>query len=120
MAKLAIIFGAGASYDFLPTYPPSSIDRLRDYRIPLADHLFENRAGFADIASKLRRLVPILPELRHRSGNRSVEEVLEDLRSLKRDEPYWPRRQRELTSIRFYLNKQSGRQSLLCSGMLRG
>jgi hypothetical protein len=106
MAKLAIIFGAGASYDFLPTYPPSNpSDHLRDYRIPLADQLFENRAEFADLASKLRRLRPILPGLRHRSGNRSVEEVLEELRSLEKNDPYWPRRQQELTSIRFYLQQ---------------
>src|SRR6266576_3236306 len=98
MAKLAIIFGAGASYDFLPTYPPddNSSSFLRPVRIPLADHLFENRSEFADIAQKLRRLLPILPELRNRSGNRSVEEVLEELRSLERDHPYWRRRQREL------------------------
>src|SRR5206468_4938551 len=105
MAKLAIIFGAGASYDFLPTYPPDPGDRFRDRRIPLADHLFENRSEFADIASKLRRLVPILPELRNRNGNKSVEEVLEELRSLQKDDPYWPQRQRELTAIRFYLQQ---------------
>jgi hypothetical protein len=107
MAKLAIIFGAGASHDFLPTRAPGehSSDPLRDYRIPLADHLFENRSEFASIASKLRRLLPILPELRNRTGNRSVEAVLEELRSLERADPYWPRRQRELTSIRFYLQQ---------------
>jgi SIR2-like domain len=107
MAKLAIIFGAGASYDFLPTRAPGerSSDPLRDYRIPLADDLFENRSEFASIASKLRRLLPILPELRNRTGNRSVEAVLEELRSLERADPYWPRRQRELTSIRLYLQQ---------------
>ena len=107
MAKLAIIFGAGASYDFLPTYPPGDIasNSLTQLRIPLADQLFENRREFANVASKLRRLVPILPELRHRSGNRSVEEVLEDLRSIERDHPYWARRQRELAAIRFYFQQ---------------
>src|SRR6266496_2485873 len=105
MAKLAIIFGAGASYDFLPTYPPddSSSNSLR--RIPLANHLFQNRSDFADIAVKLRRLLPILPELRNRTGNRSVEEVLEELGALERDNPYWARRQRELTAVKFYLQK---------------
>lgn len=107
MAKLAIIFGAGASYDFLPTYPSgdSSSNFLKQFRIPLADHLFENRSEFANIAKKLRRLVPILPELRNRSGNRSVEEVLEELRSLERNNPYWARRQRELAAVRFYLQQ---------------
>ena len=107
MAKLAIIFGAGASYDFLPTYPPgdNSSHFLRDLRIPLANQLFENRPEFASIASRLRRLVPILPELRNRSGDRSVEEVLEELRSVEKDHPYWRQRQRELTAIRFYLQQ---------------
>ena len=109
MAKLAIIFGAGASYDFLPTYPPGpddrSLDRFREDRIPLADHLFENRPEFASIASKLPRLLPLLPELRNRSGNKSVEQILEELRSLEKNHRYWPRRQHELTAIRFYLQQ---------------
>ena len=109
MAKLAIIFGAGASYDFLPTYPPGpgdrSLDRFREQRVPLADHLFEDRPEFASIASKLPRLVPLLPELRNRSGNRSVEQILEELRSLEKNHRYWPRRQHELTAIRFYLQQ---------------
>jgi SIR2-like domain len=109
MARLAIIFGAGASYDFLPTYPPSpgdrSLDRFREDRIPLADHLFENRPEFASIASKLPRLIPLLPELRNRSGNRSVEQILEELNSLEKNHRYWRQRQRELAAIRFYLQQ---------------
>ena len=107
MAKLAIIFGAGASYDFLPTYPPgdTSSQFLNQLRIPLANQLFENRSEFASIASKLPRLLPLLPELRNRSGNRSVEEVLEELRSIEKNDPYWSRRQQELTAIRFYLQQ---------------
>src|SRR6266542_1641611 len=87
VSKLAIIFGAGASYDFLPTYPAndSYSNSLKQHRIPLANHLFQNRSDFADIAVKLRRLLPILPELRNRTGNRSVEEVLEELGALERD-----------------------------------
>ena len=104
MAKLAIIFGAGASYDFLPTYVPGD-SFLRDLRIPLADQLFENRPEFASIASKLRRLVPLIPELRNRTNNRPVEEVLEELRSLEKGHPYWRRRQQELTAVRFYLQQ---------------
>ena len=107
MAKLAIIFGAGASFDFVPTYPPpdSSNSAVRDLRIPLANQLFENRAEFASIAEKLRTLPPIVPQLRHRTGNKSVEEVLEELRSMERDHLYWARRQRELMAVRFYLQK---------------
>jgi len=66
---------------------------------------FKTGPSFADITKKLRRLVSILPALRSRTGNRSVEEVLEELRSLQKDHPYWSRRQRELVSIRFYLQQ---------------
>jgi hypothetical protein len=74
-------------------------------RIPLADDLFQNRKTFADVASKLPRLLPILPQLRTRAGNKSIEEVLEELRSIDRKEAYWPQRQRELAAIRFYLQQ---------------
>jgi hypothetical protein len=107
MAKLAIIFGAGASYDFLATYPPAdkASSFLSELRLPLADHLFENRKEFALIASQLRRLIPILPELRHRTAGRPLEEVLEELRSLDVSDPYWRRRQRELMAVRFYVQR---------------
>src|SRR5438094_10634780 len=101
MAKLAIIFGAGASYDFLPTYPPGDIasNSLTQLRIPLADQLFENRREFASVASKLRGLVPILPELRDRNGNSYVAELLEELSSIERDDPYWDRGDAQLAAL---------------------
>jgi hypothetical protein len=103
MARLAIIFGAGASYDFLPDYPAGAPnDPLRAKRIPLANDLFDNRPEFAAIAKDHRRLLPLLPELRNRGGS-SVEELLEDLRSLDRANRYWPIRQSELMAVRFYL-----------------
>jgi hypothetical protein len=107
MAKLAIIFGAGASYDFLPTYPPGDkvSSFLSELRLPLANHLFENRKEFAIIASQLRRLIPILPELRHRTAGRPLEEVFEELSSLDESDAYWPRRQRELMAVRFYVQR---------------
>lgn len=107
MAKLAIIFGAGASYDFLPTYPPGqpSSTFLNEFRLPLANQLFDDRKEFASIAGQLRRLVPIIPELRHRSSDKSVEQVLEELRSIDEKDPYWPHMQRELMAVRFYLQR---------------
>ncbi len=91
MAKLAIIFGAGAAYDFLPTYPTAHSSRhfVDESRIPLANDLFQKRKTFADLASELPRLLPILPQLRTRAGNKSIEEVLEELRSIDRKEAYW-------------------------------
>jgi len=58
-------------------------------RIPLANDLFQKRKTFADLASELPRLLPILPQLRTRAGNKSIEEVLEELRSIDRKEAYW-------------------------------
>ena len=105
MAKLAIIFGAGASYDFVPTYPPpSSADPFYEDRIPLANQLFKNREAFARIAEQLRRLPQILPILRTESG-RSVEEVLEDFLILEKGHRYWVERQKELMLVRFYLQE---------------
>jgi hypothetical protein len=53
---LMVIFGAGASYDSCPTYPPGtpvqfhSAVGLNEYdRPPLADHLFANRMAFAGL-----------------------------------------------------------------------
>jgi hypothetical protein len=50
---LLVIFGAGASYDSIPTYPPGTHiptgDTLNKFhRPPLANELFENRPVFAE------------------------------------------------------------------------
>src|SRR6266704_7202742 len=55
---LLVIFGAGASFDSAPTYPPGANvlggDRLNNFhRPPLANELFENRPVFAEAITRL-------------------------------------------------------------------
>jgi hypothetical protein len=107
---LAIIFGAGASYDSLPTYPlfPGLADPVSSARLPLANELFENRGEFAAARGMFRRLHGIIPYLQRTlvplnssPEAKSVEEVLEDLQSCEPN--YRPVRQREMAAVRFYL-----------------
>jgi hypothetical protein len=47
-----VVFGAGASYDSSPSHPlpmQGSPDLVGDYRLPLGDKLFEERALFSPI-----------------------------------------------------------------------
>jgi hypothetical protein len=106
---LMIVFGAGASYDSSTDYSPS-VDRvtsmegnpivLRGVRPPLADQLFELRQIFASAAEKIPKCELILNQLRNRQSDASVEQQLEKLRqqALK-----YPEGQRQLVSVRFYL-----------------
>jgi hypothetical protein len=72
---LMVIFGAGASYDSCPTYPPgtavpASPDSLNHYhRPPLAIELFEDRPVFAEaIEHYFPECQPIVPRLRSPRG----------------------------------------------------
>jgi hypothetical protein len=56
---LLVVFGAGASYDALPDYPPPE---AYQERMPLANELFELR--FADHLSMFREITGIAPFLR--------------------------------------------------------
>jgi hypothetical protein len=118
---LMVIFGAGASYDSSPDFPPplipaaqqnpgnspaESLSRER-WRPPLATQLFHdpNRA-FADIVANAnyRKLLPILPNLR-RPRNGSVEEELESLLAegtAKTNADL--ERNRQLFAVRYYLH----------------
>jgi SIR2-like domain len=103
---LMVIFGAGASYDSCPTYPPGSSaagyggDPLnKDYRPPLANELFENRPMFADAIQKFPECQPIVPRLRSLSGE-TLEAVLEDLQAKS---IYYPRGVQQLAAVRYYL-----------------
>jgi hypothetical protein len=44
---LMVVFGAGASYDSAPSYPPNRQHFFEDQdRMPLANELFDNRSEF--------------------------------------------------------------------------
>lgn len=103
---LLVIFGAGASYDSSPTYPPGTEvtgpegDRLNNFhRPPLADELFENRPAFAEAIIRLPECQPIVPMLRDLRG-KSLEAVLQDLQ--EKAEKY-PRGLQQLAAVRYYL-----------------
>ena len=73
--------------------------------MPLANQLFDNRPIFAAIRGKLRKCLPIIPELQNRSGDRSVEQVLEELQSIDSNNHYWAARQQQFAALKFYFQK---------------
>jgi hypothetical protein len=101
-----VIFGAGASYDSCPTYPPDypgpviGGDTLnKHYRPPLANELFENRPIFADAIKSFPQTQPIVPRLRS-LREETLEAALEDIRA--KSESY-PRGAQQLAAVRYYL-----------------
>jgi len=95
--SLLVIFGAGASYDSAPAFPPST----RPYeRPPLANELFQNRPTFVEMMQKFPECQPIVPWLRDLPSGTTVEQRLEEFQA---DVATHPQRQRQLTAVRFYL-----------------
>lgn len=116
---LMVIFGAGASYDSSPDFPPPQpqgggayvngvptvpappLHPREAWRPPLANNLFENPGqAFSSIVRRYPKLSHILPLLRQRSDGKSVEEVLEQLQDESKGNPEG---RRELTSVQYYL-----------------
>ena len=93
---LTVIFGAGASYDSVPARPPG---HTSPYRPPLANELFGDRELFALHISRLERLQPIIPWLRHIHG-RNVESVL---REFEDQADSYPERRSQIMAVRYYL-----------------
>ena len=112
---LMVIFGAGASYDSAPEYPPRQSGNTQqnlaahfvqhpreDWRPPLAPELFcDPYAIFGDIVKKYSRIHQILWHLRHPSNGRSVEEEIEALQFESSEDL---ERKRQLFSVRYYLH----------------
>jgi hypothetical protein len=104
-AMLMVIFGAGASFDSAPTYPPGAGDiyphdpRNRHHRPPLANELFQNRPLFAEAILRLPECQPIVPRLRSLKGE-SLEAALQDLQAKATD---YPRGLQQLAAVRYYL-----------------
>ena len=107
---LMVVFGAGASYDSSTDYSPSEEDTyvskekmpvlLRGIRPPLANQLFELRSIFADAAQRLPKCQIPIDDLRHLKHDMSVEQQLEKMREAALS---YPEGQKQLVSIRFYL-----------------
>jgi hypothetical protein len=100
---LLVVFGAGASYDSIPSAPPESGRPLfGDSRPPLANQLFDERGFFIQHLERFPACHPIVPYLRpsRPGGSVNVEQVLGTLdQEATRD----PQRHRQLAAVRFYL-----------------
>lgn len=94
---LLVVFGAGASYDSIPSCP---LGTWVDLRPPLANQLFENRPIFTDALSHFPRCQAIVPYLQSSGGSVQVERELERLQGEADTDP---ERHRQLASVRFYL-----------------
>jgi hypothetical protein len=95
---LTVIFGAGASYDSVPSLWPHRGIR-DDYRPPLANELFGDRDHFSKAIDQLQTIQPIIPRLRH-IGDKSVEAVLMQIQAEARRNP---ERSRQLMAVRYYI-----------------
>jgi hypothetical protein len=94
---LLVVFGAGASYDSVESFPQEQ----HPLRPPLAKDLFDQRELFVDIASYFHQISPILPLLRPRNGNVSVEQ---ELQRLQADAASYSKRHSQLAAVRYYLH----------------
>jgi hypothetical protein len=94
---ILVIFGAGASYDSLPEYPPSESQQVM--RPPLADQLFEDRPIFRRARASFPAIQPIVPFLARRGG-RSLEQQLQ---ALAGEAAQYPDRWRQLMAVRYYI-----------------
>ena len=99
---LMVVFGAGASYDSVPSRPPIPFPgaQLLD-RPPLANELFADRPRFVEAIRSFPKCQPVIPYLRHLPRDGSVEQVLEGLQAEAEE---YPERHRQLAAVRFYLH----------------
>lgn len=108
---LMVIFGAGASYDSCPTYPPGTPvpgtgeqGALNEwYRPPLAKDLFANRPMFIKALDEFPQCQAIVPRLRDPAvtgGQASIETRLQEIEEQARTYAQGPP---EIAAIRCYL-----------------
>jgi SIR2-like domain len=94
---LLIVFGAGASYDSVPSLPPR--EHLSQDRPPLADELFATRPEFKRMMARFPRIQPIIPYLQ--ASGSSVERELERLQT---EAEGYPEGGSQLAAVRYYLH----------------
>lgn len=109
-----VIFGAGASYDSCPTYPPGKpvpprsphiADLAHLRRLPLANDLFDNRDIFVEALDNFPQCKTIVAKLRSASltpNEVSIEAVLQRIQD---EAANYPRGLQELAGIRYYLQR---------------
>lgn len=99
---LLVIFGAGASYDSVPSRPASSSAYSNlEHRLPLAVDLFADRTLFVDAMTKFPIFTPLVPLLRKPPAGLSVEGLLQRFQG---EAEHYPVRLQQLVAIRFYLH----------------
>jgi hypothetical protein len=99
---MMVIFGAGASYDSVPSRQPSTYNRaLLPTRPPLADELFLPDGLFAESLASFPKIRPIVPYLQSHEPGITIEHRLEVLQAEgDTDEE----RKRQIAAVRFYLH----------------
>ena len=95
-----VVFGAGASYDSIPAYPPNEFAQIDD-RLPLANQLFENRHEFSHDMRSFTEITPILPLLLPSKGGITIER---ELQRLQDEATEYPQRLKQLAAVRYYLH----------------
>ena len=94
-----VIFGAGASYDAIPSRGPRAWPRNRlGPRLPLAAELFLPEGLFAECLARFPKCKAIVPYLL--SPKSGIEAELE---KLQREAETYPERTRQLAAVRYYL-----------------
>src|SRR5262245_59609321 len=101
---ILVIFGAGASYDSVPSKPASQTElwgrKLLPNRPPLANDLFSDIDVVTGALRRFPECYPIVPYLQDIPDNQTIETVLENLRSESETDVV---RKRQLAAIRCYL-----------------
>lgn len=99
---MMVIFGAGASYDSVPSRPPSNHNRTAlPSRPPLADELFLDTGFFATSLRAFPKCLPIVPYLQAHDSEVTIERRLEVLQAEGESDP---QRKRQIAAVRFYLH----------------
>jgi hypothetical protein len=79
---MMVIFGAGASYDTVPSRQPSTYNRSAlPSRPPLANELFLTTGLFAESLRRFRKASPIVPYLQADNPEVTIEHRLEVLQA---------------------------------------
>lgn len=87
---IMVIFGAGASYDSVPSRPLTNALYSRQYlpdRLPLANELFLDLGGFTAWIRNFPQCKPIVPYLRSPTPGVTLEHVLETLQEEGKTDP---------------------------------
>ena len=101
---IMVIFGAGASYDAVPSRPATNAQYSCAFlpdRMPLANELFLDLDRFTAWIRSFPQCKPIIPYLRSPTPGVTLEQVLQTLQEEGKTDP---ERQRQIAAIRFYLH----------------